>query len=448
MIKVVKPEILYNKYHLEHEEKEVVEPLSETSEEVHGGDEITESIQDQRFAQQSEHQQTETQQSDQYNNNNVQTEQQQNENHQNNKIQKCQKSSQSDNNQTEDQNDNSTDQENETENETEQENKDIHSQQQTGEQQNNDNKQSRQQNEREDSNETNSQQTEQQDETQQNELNDTEDETEDQTLDDSASDDYQEQEAEEQDEDYDDEEDEDQEDGDTTYYNTEQAFKINGYTIKNQLYLAFYTFIEYLSDEENQTTLQPGSSLILNIKKLMIRQYERKPLNAYYYYKTRSQVILILDNSGSMAWLMNELNTFFKAALKRKDVQIYVAPNGQIEEYYNDKTKQFEVIDHGDAIQQIIRSSLPVIYIGDFDGANTAIELSWSTRLYWICTEKRYKYFRYHSSVQYNEEDFKGFFGRAFNGKEMVTVLKEFAKNILKQYFWYDKHDIKDFSDS
>ena len=194
-----------------------------------------------------------------------------------------------------------------------------------------------------------------------------------------------------------------------------------------------------------------------------MRQYERKPLNAYYYFRTRSQVVLILDNSGSMEWLIDELDTFFKASLKRKDVQIYVAPNGHIVSYYNDKTKLFEPIDHDYAIRQIIRSGLPVIYVGDFDGANTPIELSWTNRVYWICTETRYKYFSHHDWVgrclkadasgecedfrPYHEDDFKGFFGRAFNDEEIITVLKEFAKNVYRQRFWYDKHDIEDFSE-
>jgi len=547
-IKVIKPRILYNKYHPEHEEKPVVEPTTKTSEDYHGGDEITQSMQDQRFAQQTGKQQNETQQQSdqsqcnntqlnvqQTNESNTQTEQQyvqqngatednnetnqqqmqQNENLQNNETQQQnQNASQPDDKQTEQQNTNNDSQQNESQNNNEnqqnnqsQNNNDSRQNQQTTEQQNdtqqtnesqqtnqqnetnqqqseqqtNENQQiAEQQNETEDNNETdqqnnNSEQNDQQNkdesqnetdqqnnETQQTEQE--EDETEEQTLDDSVSDDHHEQEEED---DYDEEQDDyygDEEQEDTPEYNTQQAFKINEkHNIKRQLYLAFYRLVEYLSDEEKQPTLLPGQTLVLNVKKLMMRQYERKPLNAYYYYRTRSQVILILDNSGSMKWLMDELSTFFEAAVKRKDVQIYIAPNGYIEEYYNDKTKISEPIDHEDAIQQIIRSGLPVIYVGDFDGANTPIELSWTNRVYWICTETRYKYFTHYHWVgrclkadldgnceefrPYHENDFKGFFGRAFNDKEIITVLKEFAKNVYKQRFWYDKHDIEDFSE-
>jgi len=505
-IKVLRPDILYNEYHPEHEEKDVVEPTTKTSEDVHGGNEITQSMQDQRFAQQTQQQndllqynntqleydQSRNNNDQQTNDSNTQSEQkpvQQNETTQQQMDQNT--SSQSDDKQTDQQNNNQQNtndgsQQNEWNNETKQQNNDIQLDQQTEEHQNNNDQQLAQQNETtEDNKETNQQQTEQQNDEphnsndqqtndsntqseQQNDQNETEDEMKEQTLDDSVSDDHQEQEVEEQEYDYEEEQDDYYEDveeqEDTLKYNTQQAFKINGeLNIKRQLYLAFYRLIEYLSDEEKQPTLLPGSTLILNVKKLMMRQYERKPINAYYYYRSRSQVVLILDTSGSMEWLIDELNTFFKAALKRKDVQIYVAPNGNIEEYYNDKTKLFEPIYHDYAIQQIIHSGLPIIYVGDFDGANTPIELSWNNRVYWICTETRYKYFSHHDWVgrclkagvfgecedfrPYHEEDFKGFFGRAFNDEEIIKVLKEFAKNVYKQRFWYDNHSIKDFSE-
>jgi len=534
-IKVIRPEVLYNKYHPEHEQKPVIEPTTKTSEDVHGGDEITQSMQDQRFAQQ----QTEEQQNNQPQCNNTQlnyqqtndsstqaeqqyvqqngttednneTQQQtqqkaeqQDENHQNNETQQQSQitSSQPDDKQTEQQNNNnqqseqqnesqsnnesqqndqsqSNQQQNELQNNNDQQNET--NQQQLEQQQTNESQQTEQQNKTEDNNETNqqnnnSEQNDQQDSGEsQNETDqqtnesqqatEQQNETEEHTLDDSVSNDYQEQEEED---DYDEEEDyyeDEEEQVDTPEYNTQQAFEINGErNVKKQLYLAFYRLVEYLSDEEKQPTLLPGQTLVLNVKKLMMRQYERKPLNAYYYYRTRSQIVLILDNSGSMEWLIDELDTFFKAALKRKDVQIYIAPNGYIVSYYNDKTKLFEPIDHDYAIRQIIRSGLPVIYVGDFDGANTPIELSWTNRVYWICTETRYKYFSHHDWVgrclkadvfgncedfrPYHEDDFRGFFGRAFNDEEIITVLKEFAKNIYRQRFWYDKHDINDFSE-
>jgi len=231
-------------------------------------------------------------------------------------------------------------------------------------------------------------------------------------------------------------------------YNVSQAFNIDeNKEIERRLHSELYKLIEYLSDEEKQLTPQPGQTMTLNLKRVMLRQYERKPVSAYYGYRSRSQVVLILDNSGSMDWLVDELDAFFTVALKRRDVQIYVAPNGHIERYYDFKTRRFEHVKHEDALLQIRRSGLPVIYVSDFDGADLAVELSQSNRVYWVCTETRYKYFRSHDWVNYDEEDFKGFFGRAFNSEEMISVLKEFVKNIHKQRFWYDSHDIEDFKE-
>lgn len=235
-------------------------------------------------------------------------------------------------------------------------------------------------------------------------------------------------------------------DGEGGRYNTFQAFNVDEKReTEERLYLELYKLIEYLSDEEKQLTPQPGLTTTLNVKRLMVRQYERKPVNVYYEYRSRSQIILILDNSGSMEWLINELNTFFMVALKRRDVQIFIAPNGNIENYYDYRTKRFEPIIHETAVEYIKRSGLPVIYISDFDGANLAVELSQSNRVYWVCTETRFKYFKSHSWVDYKEDDFKGFFGRAFDNEEMISVLKEFVKNIHRQRFWYDNHDIEDF---
>ncbi|MCY0881198.1 MAG: hypothetical protein OWS74_04310, partial [Firmicutes bacterium] len=234
----------------------------------------------------------------------------------------------------------------------------------------------------------------------------------------------------------------------TTEYNSEEVAEISKKSrIIKKLYLAFYRLVEYLADEEKTPSTVPGQSVMLNIRKLMFRQYEHKPVNSYYYYRARSQIILILDNSGSMDWLMEELNIFFNVALKRRDVQIYIAPNGEIVKYYDFRKKDFIEINHLDAMNQIRQSALPIIYIGDFDGANTPVELSWANRIYWICPETRYKYFSSHDWVNYNEDDFKGFFGRSFDDEEIIEVLQQFSKNIMKQRFWYDKHDENEFED-
>lgn len=454
---VKKPEILQNKYHYENEEKPIVDAQNKISENYHGGDEVTESVNDQRFA---------VNESEQQNNQN--SEQNKEETEQQNDTLSQQDSEQTNQQSSEEQqsvNDNKQQQTSEDQNEeednnqqTEQQNNDdnIEHQQSSSDQQTQDDnnededQQNNQENEHQQSSDHQNQHTKDQQQNNQNSEQHDNNEDEQNEEENGQQSPEEEEDNEENEQSSEDEEDtsEDEEQENTTEYNTEEVAEISKKSrIIKKLYLEFYRLVEYLADEEKVPSTVPGQSIILNIRKLMFRQYEHKPISSYYYYKARSQVVLILDNSGSMDWLVEELNTFFKVALKRRDIEIYIAPNGNIEKYYDFRKKDFVEINHEDAMNQIRQSSLPIIYIGDFDGANTPVELSWTNRTYWICPETRYKYFKSHDWVKYDEEDFKGFFGRAFNDEEIIEVLQQFSKNVMKQKFWYDKHDEKEFED-
>ena len=503
MIKVYRPQILYNKYNDEEEKPVMVD--SKTTENTHGGDEVTSSVNDIRYAAQqndiseskqnevqqqssqsndSNTQQTESEQQNQQQSNsqqqsatqqsNSQQQQSNNEkdsNKQSNSQQQnqSQSRSQQDNSgsqQDQQQNDSKSDEERDDESENTESNsqqsdiKASDTQQDNKKGIENENKQSDSQQDKDtqqhtselqDQKQDNNKLNEEQNDSQQNSTNNNEEKGFDtqqnnQQLDESISTDTEEEDDYEDGEDYEEEEDDDQQN--TYEYNTEEVVEIKETNnIIRQLYLKAYRLIDYLSDEEKNVTTITGENLVLNVKRLMLRQYERKPLNAYYYYRTRSHVILILDNSGSMNWLQVELQTFFKAALKRKDVEIYIAPNGGIVKKYDHKLKRMVYISHIDAVREIVKSNLPVIYFGDFDGANLPIRLSWTNKVYWICPETRYKYFTHHNWVMYDEKQFKGFFGRVFDDRELLKVFEEFAKNVYRQTFWYDKHDIEDFSE-
>jgi len=388
MIQVKKPEIKTQKFNLENEDKPIVEPTTRTSEDVHGGDEITQSVGHQRFAQQQaspEQEKTEKQgeQEDNEKQNETGEQEEGEEQEQGQKEQEGQREQS----------------EQEKENENGEEN---------GEKEKEEGQEKESEQEEGEKNETEEQeQTEQkQDQSETGKENQEEEPKEGQKQ--------------------------------TEERNAEQVFKLE----KGKLFLELYKLIEYLSDEEKTLTPEPISQIqTLNVKKLMFRQYERKQLSSYYEYRERTEIILILDTSGSMTWIQDDLNVFFSVALKRKDVQIFIAPNGVIEEKYNEKTKNFQEIEHEKAMQSIIESGLPVIYIGDYDGANTPVELSHANRVFWVCTETRYKRFAQHDWVNYSEEDFRGFFGRAWNITEIVQVLKEFAKHIQQTRFWLDLHE-------
>ena len=90
---------------------------------------------------------------------------------------------------------------------------------------------------------------------------------------------------------------------------------------------------------------------------------------------------------------------------------------------------------------------LKVLYVGDYDGANTPIELSWKTKVFWLCPESRYRRFRSHDWVSYDEIAFRGFFARTYNANEMVQALKRFAGFAQFTRYWYDPHEREVFQD-
>jgi hypothetical protein len=449
VVEVKKPEILFNEglaleqkeeqkqqqttkaeiEHKEQEEKPIVENQSNSSEEYHGGTESTESIKDSNNQSRQEQQNQQSQEADQQqeaNNQQVDIDNQQNEQQDNNNQQQGQKENNSQESENQNSESGNQDYSNENYGDEDQESEEYNDGEEYGEDEDYSDEESQDYNNDEDGDYD-------------GESDNYEDEDEEYDGDEGEDN---------EDEYYEESEEEDQDQSNSYYYNTQQAFSIENNSIASRkLYLEFYKLIEYLSDEEKTLSNLPGSSMALNIKKLMFRQYEKKSLSYYYQYKNRSGVIIILDNSGSMTWLMKELNTVFNAAAKRRDAIIYIAPNGGIEAKYDSKTKRFEPINHYEAVEEIVKSGLPTIYIGDYDGADFPIELSHYTRVYWICTETRYYFFRSHGWISYNEEDFRGFFGRAFNEEEIIRVLQEFSRNITRQQYWYDEHEPEEFED-
>lgn len=208
----------------------------------------------------------------------------------------------------------------------------------------------------------------------------------------------------------------------------------------------FYELIEMVADEERSPTPVGYGAEKYDMKKLMFRQFERKPLDAYKYYKNRQQVIVILDDGESTKPYISLLKSVLDMALKRNDIIVYITLNGFfIKKIVSSRVvKEFNPNDMDEQEREkkeIKKSGLPVIYIGNFDGANIPIELSWRTRVFWFATEDRYKYLREHNRVKYSEKDFKGFFARIIKPKDLEDALKEFIRHINMRRYFYDKYD-------
>jgi hypothetical protein len=209
-------------------------------------------------------------------------------------------------------------------------------------------------------------------------------------------------------------------------YNTQQAFDIISNTDFNVKYYQteFYRFLEMVAEEKTKV-YDPVNAEEYNVKKLMFRPYEKKPLNYYKMSRVRDTVVLILDNSGSMAWWSRNIQILAGLAMERNDVELYIAPNGYIKQAVH--RGQFISVSHSEVVKRL--QGRKIIYVGDFDGANTAIELSWYNDVIWVCPESRYKHFLQHDWVHYDESQFKGAFVRVFTLEEIFGVFKRVLSN-------------------
>jgi len=209
-------------------------------------------------------------------------------------------------------------------------------------------------------------------------------------------------------------------------YNTQQAFDIIPNTDFNVKYYQteFYRFLEMVA-EEKTNVYDPVNADEYNVKKLMFRPYEKKPLNYYKMSRVRDAVVLILDNSGSMAWWSRNIQTLAELAMERNDVELYIAPNGYIEQAVY--RGELISVSHSEVVKRL--HGRRIIYVGDFDGADTPIELSWHNDVIWVCPESRYKHFLQHDWVHYDELQFKGAFARVFTLEEMFSAFKTVLSN-------------------
>jgi hypothetical protein len=236
---------------------------------------------------------------------------------------------------------------------------------------------------------------------------------------------------------------EDEEQVNSGTYNTNQVFTYTSAKNNTKLSKALYDFIEYIADETK--VFNNLSADYYDPKKLMLRRYQGKSLNAAKSGKVRETIVVLLDNSGSMDWVREHVLETASALIQRHDAEIYFAPNGQVECQI---TKHGEVpVVHGNVINKIVTQQLKVLYIGDFDGAKTPIELSWKTKVFWLCPESRYRRFQSHRWISYDESAFRGFFARTYDAREMVQALKRFSGFAQFSRCWYDPHEREVFQD-
>ncbi|MGC9084549.1 MAG: hypothetical protein ACP5ME_15415, partial [Anaerolineae bacterium] len=202
---------------------------------------------------------------------------------------------------------------------------------------------------------------------------------------------------------------------------------------------ALYGVLEMLAEVKTHIS-DPSGSETWDMKKLMFRQFERRPLSHYKVSRIRESIVLLLDSSGSMEWWEEAVRAFADAALARGDVELYIAPNGHIEERVGPRGA--EPVDHEEVMATL--RGRRIIYVGDYDGANTIIELSWANDVVWVCPESRYRRFRAHDWVNYDEIAYRGAFIRAYTIEEAISALR---RVVVDPHAWVDPHMAERFND-
>jgi len=226
-------------------------------------------------------------------------------------------------------------------------------------------------------------------------------------------------------------------------FNVEQVVDVTEKPDDDMYYQTeFHRFIEMISEEKTKV-FDSRTADEYNIRKMMFRQYERKPLEHYKQSRVKDTVVLILDNSGSMIEWAENLQVLADLALKRKDVVIYIAPNGYISERLTQRG--LVKVNHNSVVKQL--KGRKIIYVGDYDGGNTPIELSWYNDVIWVCPETRYRRFKSHDWVKYNEDQFHGVFVRAYTLDEMFDAFKKILSKPFAYKLWLDYHEDEVFSD-
>ena len=244
---------------------------------------------------------------------------------------------------------------------------------------------------------------------------------------------------EEEDEELDDgEELEDEEDEEQAYsyvYNTYEAFELSGRGhVSNLLSTAFWRAIENMMEEKLRYEADRCDVLFFDARRAIRRMILARPPSYAFAPREREAIVLILDNSGSMDWWAKNLNIIASLAFEREDVEVYIAPNGEI------KHKREK---HG-----WVRVSRPsfegrtIIYVGDYDGAELPVRLSRNNRVIWVCPETRYVEPEEHGwaapHIQRRDE-FRGVFIRAWTLEEMIHYLSRVHPYTTKAVF--DPHE-------
>lgn len=219
-------------------------------------------------------------------------------------------------------------------------------------------------------------------------------------------------------------------------YNTQQVVKFDKQIYDSELAYRFYSFIERIAEVKTKIE-DPRGFDIYSMKELMMRQYTKKTLNSCKVTRVKDSVVVVIDNSGSMNWWYDILNEIFEIMVRRRDVELYIAPNGYFEERVDEIGR--EIVYH-DIMMRRLNGRI-IVYIGDYDGTDTPVLLSKRNRVYWFCNESRYRRFLSHDWVHYSESEFRGMWFRVYDKEDLKRALRIASGQFRNKFFDFHEND-------
>ena len=217
----------------------------------------------------------------------------------------------------------------------------------------------------------------------------------------------------------------------------------------------FSTFINKFAKQPNY--LHQSGKEDIDIRRAIRRSITKEPVETVYVGNKRNRVILFLDDSGSMTQYSDLLSDLATIAKRRGDVLVLKAPNGVpylpseviknpskrarvLEELSKvginippnvikemaKKTNYNNNIDIADIIKGLAKNQ-KIIFVGDFDGNDFPIELSQNNQVVWLAPVLQENIDGYHTDYDLYR-DFKGMFVRLLTEKELARAIDELAR--------------------
>lgn len=207
-------------------------------------------------------------------------------------------------------------------------------------------------------------------------------------------------------------------------YNSESVVEHKYVSIPTLRYV-WYRLVDVLADE--RAGEEEGTE-ILSIKKLVRRVIDKRPLHRCYSKIIRESIYLLLDDSGSMWWWANILNAISTVSQKRKDIVLLWCPNGDISNGWGGDDR----INDPKDIPKTWKNTT-IIYVGDFDGGNAPYYLAKAgATVIWFCPEGRYDDTREHDWCSFSLREYPKnvYFYRALTLHDLFMSIRKAMKEV------------------